>query len=124
MLFVRLLADGGRLAYEPSAVVRHVHRREISELRGQLWGYGVGFSAMLTATVLTATVAHRPRLLLALVGQVCRAGAQRIFGTKAKDGPNAANRMPRYLSLIRFAGMAFGPFAYVHGARKLRRWRR
>ncbi len=48
-MLVELLASGQRLAYEPSAIVYHTHRATLAELDRQIYGYGVGFTAMLTA---------------------------------------------------------------------------
>jgi hypothetical protein len=39
---------GGRLVYEPRALCWHEHRKDGDALRGQAFGYGVGFSAIVT----------------------------------------------------------------------------
>ena len=44
-MFFRLLKEGHALVYEPSAIVRHRHRRTWSELRSQIADHGIGFSA-------------------------------------------------------------------------------
>jgi O-antigen biosynthesis protein len=41
-MYFRVLASGGLLVYEPSAVVRHVHRRTMPELVRQMRGNGTG----------------------------------------------------------------------------------
>jgi O-antigen biosynthesis protein len=46
-MFFRVLKEGGTLVYEPSAVVRHRHRRTYAALRTQLRNNGVGFYAYL-----------------------------------------------------------------------------
>ena len=51
-ILVELLAGGHRLAYEPAAIVHHTHRATIADLERQIHGYGVGFTAMLTAIAL------------------------------------------------------------------------
>jgi GT2 family glycosyltransferase len=38
-MWYRILASGRRCVYEPSAVVRHHHRREMAELQAQLYAY-------------------------------------------------------------------------------------
>ena len=46
-MFFRLLQEGHTLVYEPSAIVRHRHRRDYAGLRTQLTNNGVGFYAYL-----------------------------------------------------------------------------
>lgn len=46
-MFFRVLKEGGTLVYEPSAVVRHRHRRTYEALRTQLANNGIGFYAYL-----------------------------------------------------------------------------
>ena len=48
-IFVQLVWRGYRLGLEPSALVMHSHRRDDSGLRSQLYGWGTGFSAMITS---------------------------------------------------------------------------
>jgi GT2 family glycosyltransferase len=45
-LFLRVLRAGLAVAYEPSAVVWHYHRRDARALRRQLVGYGSGLAAL------------------------------------------------------------------------------
>ena len=47
-IFFRVVKHGYALVYEPSAIVRHRHRREYSQLRTQLNGWGAGFFSYLT----------------------------------------------------------------------------
>lgn len=49
-MFFRVLKEGGTLVYEPSAVVRHRHRREYDQLRTQLTNNGIGFYSYLVRT--------------------------------------------------------------------------
>ncbi|HKT79984.1 MAG TPA: glycosyltransferase [Vicinamibacterales bacterium] len=51
-MFVRILAAGHRILYDPSAVSWHRHRRTHAELMATLYGYGVGVYAMWTGLVL------------------------------------------------------------------------
>jgi O-antigen biosynthesis protein len=46
-MFFRVLQEGHTLVYEPSALVRHRHRREYAQLRVQITDFGVGFYAYL-----------------------------------------------------------------------------
>ena len=51
--FVRTLHHGFALAYEPGAIVWHRHRRDLDDLRDQLYGYGTGLTAYLFKHALT-----------------------------------------------------------------------
>ena len=51
-MFVRILAAGYQIAYDPAAVSWHRHRRTHDELRDTLRGYGVGVYAMFTGLLL------------------------------------------------------------------------
>lgn len=42
-MFFRVLKEGHALVYEPSAIVRHRHRREYRDLRAQIENNGIGF---------------------------------------------------------------------------------
>ena len=49
-MFFRVLKHGGILVYEPSAIVRHRHRRTYADLRTQLANNGIGFYSYLVRT--------------------------------------------------------------------------
>jgi glycosyltransferase involved in cell wall biosynthesis len=51
-MFVRILAAGYQIAYDPAAVSWHRHRRTFPEVRDTLYGYGVGVYAMFTKLLL------------------------------------------------------------------------
>jgi O-antigen biosynthesis protein len=46
-MFFRVLKEGHALVYEPSAIVRHRHRRDYRDLRTQLENNGIGFYSYL-----------------------------------------------------------------------------
>ena len=64
-IFINVLLDGGTLAFEPAALVRHAHRRTESEFMSQVFGYGVGLTAMYTALVVSD-----PRHLVAMLRRI------------------------------------------------------
>src|SRR5258708_35162323 len=43
--FLRIVRHGLAIAYEPAALVWHIHRREFADLRRQMVGYGSGLTA-------------------------------------------------------------------------------
>jgi len=51
-MFFRVLKEGHTLVYEPSALVRHRHRREYSQLRKQLVDNGIGLYSYLVRAAL------------------------------------------------------------------------
>src|SRR5215475_692208 len=51
-MFVRLLAAGHRIVYDPAALSWHRHRRTHRELVDTIYGYGVGVYAMFTGLLL------------------------------------------------------------------------
>jgi len=110
-MFMRVILAGHRLAYEPSAVVWHVHRAELSELSRQMTAYGSGCTAALTAMVM-----RNPRVLLELAARIAR-GVQRItvIGSRVQGNP----ALPSGLILREVCGMVAGPWLYVKG--RLRR---
>ncbi len=46
-MFFRVIKEGYTLLYEPSAMVRHVHRREDKDLRKQMFSWGTAFCCYL-----------------------------------------------------------------------------
>ena len=57
-----VLLAGYRIAYEPAALMRHEHRRDLDGLRRQMEGYGVGLTAYYAALL-----RHRPSVLPELI---------------------------------------------------------
>jgi GT2 family glycosyltransferase len=51
-MFFRVLQEGFMLVYEPSAIVRHVHRRTHAELKRQITDWGIGFYSYLVRCAL------------------------------------------------------------------------
>ncbi|MBM2832869.1 MAG: putative glycosyltransferase [Candidatus Brocadiaceae bacterium] len=50
-MFFRILKKGYTLVYEPSAMVRHCHRRDYARLRAQITTWGTSFSAYLVQSI-------------------------------------------------------------------------
>jgi len=116
-MLVEMLTTGNRLAYEPDAIIQHSHRATLAELEQQLHGYGIGFTALLTAITLRnwwhalglATIL--PAWLLSLRDPSSAKNAHRT-----QDYPHA-------LARAELLGMFRGPLAYIHSRRVQRRWR-
>jgi glycosyltransferase involved in cell wall biosynthesis len=112
LAFLRVLLAGRTLVYEPSAIVRHRHRRGDDEVRAQAFGYGVGLGAYLTAAV-RADPALLPRML--------RRTGPAVRHLVARSSPkNAAmgDDYPRGLVWRERLGTVVGPVAYARSRRR------
>ncbi|MEU7401366.1 glycosyltransferase [Streptomyces sp. NPDC044948] len=126
--FVRVLAQGHRLRYTPSALVWHHHRETWRDLETQAFGYGAGLTAYLTA-LLVNRPAMLPALLLRLPGGLAYARAltaARETGGGAAPGAHdeRTHPWPRRLSRLQRRGMLYGPVGYLRARRTLRTVRR
>jgi glycosyltransferase involved in cell wall biosynthesis len=115
--FSRVLLGGYRMAYQPSAFVRHHHYSDLDGLIRQLRGYGVGLTAYYAALI-----RRDPKVLgtlLALVPTALRdlRGNDSLTTATMRDFPPSIRREQRM-------GMLTGPFAYVRSARAQARVRR
>jgi GT2 family glycosyltransferase len=115
-ILVALLDAGRRLAYEPAAIVHHTHRASIEDLERQIYGYGLGFTAMLTAVAL-----RRPRHFVGLAAVV----PTWLRSLRDPDSAKRANRtddFPSELGGTELRGMLAGPVAYLRARMMQRRW--
>jgi GT2 family glycosyltransferase len=112
-MFVRILAAGYRIAYDPAAVSRHRHRRTRSELIDTVYGYGVGVYAMWTGLA----IERRELGLLKLAWSWFRTAHLPALLDRFAREPH-----PVHASLARaeFRGCVHGPRAWF-AARRLRR---
>lgn len=116
-MLVELLTAGHQLAYEPDAIVQHSHRATLAELERQIRGYGVGFTAMLTAVTL-----RHPRHVIGL------AAVLPVWLRSLRDASSAKNvhrqeDYPQALARAELRGLLAGPFAYLRSRRVQRRAR-
>jgi GT2 family glycosyltransferase len=109
---IETVLRGGRYAFAPSALVRHTHRRTEEAFLGQVFGYGVGLSAMLTYLV-----ARDPRRLADLLRRV-PAGVMQLRGPRDSRNLSTRATYPRRAHLIQLLGLAYGPLAVAVSAAK------
>ena len=112
-IFMRIVLAGHRLVYEPSAVVKHVHRTDLAELSRQMMAYGSGCTAALTAILLDSGRARRelpPKVLAGVAWMRKRSG-------RVRNDPT----LPSGLIRREIIGFLLGPGRYLKGRRKLRR---
>jgi GT2 family glycosyltransferase len=111
--FLRVLAAGYSLAYEPGALVWHYHRPDYASLRRQARGYGVGLGAYLTSVAM-----HEPQLLPQMVCCV-RPGIRHLVSRTSPKNARKQAGYPRELERLERLGVLQGPFAYA-----ISRWQR
>jgi GT2 family glycosyltransferase len=106
LAFTLTLLAGYRIAYQPSAFVRHNHYPDAEGVGRQMYGYGVGLTAYYTALL-----RHRPsvfpglmRLIPTVVGYLRGAKTQRVAGP-GEPLEQLGRQMRR--------GMLSGPAAYL-----------
>jgi GT2 family glycosyltransferase len=107
-LLLELIARGYDVAYEPTAMVFHNHRASFDELERQIYGYGVGFSAMLTAITL-----RNPWHLIGFAASAPAWVRSLHDATSPKYGSRTAD-YPRSLIRARRRGTLLGPIAYLY----------
>ncbi|SMO98479.1 Glycosyl transferase family 2 [Geodermatophilus aquaeductus] len=115
---IGVLWSGGSIGFEPSAVVFHTHRADYAALRDQVGGYGLGYTAMLSALVLTD-----PRHLLGLASQLPIAARTVLARRRAPAGapdPAIGPPPPAELSRLSRRGAVRGPASYVRSRRVAR----
>lgn len=115
-ILLELLTAGHQLGYEPSAIVHHTHRATLAELEHQIYGYGVGFTAMLTAIAL-----RDPRHLAGLAA-VVPAWVRSLRDPTSSKRAQRTDDYPAGLERAELRGMLAGPFAYVRSRRMQRKW--
>jgi GT2 family glycosyltransferase len=104
--FLVVLASGHSIVYQPTALVRHFHRRDLASLRRQMFGYGSSITSYLMAHIL-AYPSHLPKLIFAAPSAIrhfLSPGSARA----AKMGPD----FPRSLNIEEAKGILFGAIAY------------
>lgn len=106
-IFIRLILSGGSLAFEPTALVRHTHRRTERQFMHQVFGYGTGLTAMYTALII-----RDPRHLWKMI-QRMPAGYRLLTRPRSQRSPSATTSYPRRTFAYQIVGMAYGPFAYI-----------
>jgi O-antigen biosynthesis protein len=100
-----VMLTGHKIAYEPSAFVRHHHCRDFRSLARQLRGYTVGLTAYYTALI-----CRRPWVVIGLV-RLLPDAVRAVRSTAAAPSLSVAPQ----LALVRSGGMLAGPAAYLRG---------
>ncbi|RAG80299.1 glycosyltransferase family 2 protein [Streptacidiphilus pinicola] len=112
LAFLRVLAGGHALAYEPDAVVWHRNRLTDDALTTQAFGYGAGFSACLAASVV-----REPQLAPALLRRLPRGVA--FAADRARARPARDADWTWRLSATEVLGLLYGPVGYLRALRRV-----
>jgi glycosyltransferase involved in cell wall biosynthesis len=114
-IFTDLLRAGCTVAYRPSAVTRHFHRRDIEGLLRQMRGYGSGLTAFYAASVLA-----RPSTTVDLVRLAPRA-LRDLYSANSLRVATLEDDFPRDLLAENRRGLITGPWLYLRG--RVQNWR-
>jgi glycosyltransferase involved in cell wall biosynthesis len=104
--FTDLLATGGTVVYQPTAVTRHFHRRTVEELKRQMRGYGIGLTAFYASLIVT-----RPRCIPDLVRLLPTAWRD-LFGSESLRSGDLPPDFPSDLRNANRRGLLIGPVCY------------
>jgi GT2 family glycosyltransferase len=107
-MFTRILLAGYCITYEPTALNWHRHRREWSELRDTVRGYGMGVYAYLTGHLMRREI-RAPMIALAWL-------RWQLTGL-LRSRRHPAGRITRDLGIAELRGCAAGPRAYFTSRR-------
>jgi len=111
-IYLTCIRSRHQLVYEPAALVRHEHRRELERLRQQVFDYGVGLGAVLTKRFLQRE--ERSEMVARLP-----AGLDYLLNPSSPKNAGKTKIFPRSLTLIELAGIAYGPITYLRSRRYL-----
>jgi glycosyltransferase involved in cell wall biosynthesis len=103
--FSELLLTGGTIVYQPSAIVRHRHRRDYDTLLRLMLGYGRGLSAFYASVLM-----HRPSCAPELL-RLTRPAVRHQLSRHGHSGHSDAH-IPRELLRANHIGLLQGAFLY------------
>jgi GT2 family glycosyltransferase len=106
-VFLRIITKGYSLAYEPSAIVHHLHRRDYAGLRKQIYSYGLG----LTAVFFKFMMDH-PYLLPDFISKI-PAGVRFALSSDSSKNAQKNADYPKELTRLERRGMIMGPLIYL-----------
>ncbi|BCJ40224.1 hypothetical protein GCM10010168_30820 [Actinoplanes ianthinogenes] len=107
-IHLSVVRSGRMLRYEPAALVWHRHHPDERSLRRQIHSYGVGMAAMVAKRWATSPQERRE-----LAGRLV-AGLRHLLGPGSPKNAGRTRSYPVSLTVLELAGVARGPFAYLH----------
>jgi len=112
LAFTLVLLAGYSIAYEPSALMRHSHRRDMDGLREQLHGLNIGLLAYYTALL-----RHRPTVVPRLL-RLLPLAAGYLRNGRSLSPPPAPAGLPPDLTKLNFRAVLSGPWVYISSVRR------
>ncbi|GID31284.1 glycosyltransferase [Paractinoplanes brasiliensis] len=114
LAFTQVLLTGGTIVYQPSAITRHYHRRDLEGLRKQMVGYGTGLVAAYTSLLVS-----RPGLIFPLM-RLAPSALKDMTGKDTARTATIREDFPQELLSANRRGMLAGPRAYFTSRRAAR----
>jgi len=113
--FFHVIMGGYRLVYEPASLVYHLHHRDYTILRKQIYHYGAGLTAYLTKVIL-----ENPLLLFDILAKLPY-GLFYILSSQSLKNNKKSKHYPQELNALEKKGMLYGPFACVQSQWEMRK---
>ncbi len=110
----RVISSGFAIVYEPSALMWHRHRRSYSQLRRQMYRYGIGLGA--TITKWTVESRHHNFEVLRRFPK----GFAYLLSPSSQKNNFKTSDYPRSLTALELIGLILGPIAYFRSRQALR----
>jgi cellulose synthase/poly-beta-1,6-N-acetylglucosamine synthase-like glycosyltransferase len=107
-IFLRVLKAGQTLLYQPAARVAHPSHPDYTQLRRQLFGYGVGMSAALTKRFIACRDDRRAMM------RAAGSAFHHLVGAKSPKNVARTADYPKALVATELVGVALGPPAYLY----------
>jgi glycosyltransferase involved in cell wall biosynthesis len=111
-MFHRIVNEGYVIAYDPSVLIWHTHRRDMRGLRKQIKYNGRSFGCYLISCVANKSVKWHTALRFFIVHWLWKWNLKNLFGRQPA--------FPRSLALAELIGMIGSPWAY----RATQRWKK
>lgn len=113
-IFFRVLKAGYTLVYEPAALIRHQHRRDMAGLALQLYNFGRAELAYITRVFLKYPDERRRAVRLVIWWFILYGLRRFVRETRHSTG------FPRRLIIAEMRGSLVGPLAYLRSRRHVR----
>ncbi len=106
-IYVTCVQRGYQIVYEPGAIIRHAHLRDMEQIHQKVRDYGVGLGAMLAKHMV------RDRSTFATMAARLPAGARHLLSAGSTKNAARSSTYPSSLVRAELAGLLYGPVAYA-----------
>jgi len=115
--FYNVIMNNFQIVYRPDAIVYHSHHKQYEHFRRQFYGYGVGFTAFLTKSII-----ENPRNIFGLLQRLVY-GLFFIFSPKSPRHAKKEAGYPKELNRLELLGLLYGPVAYFRSLYLVRKYK-